>query len=722
MLPLRIYLENFMGHVKSDIDCTQFNSCLIVGKNKNNSNVSNGVGKSTIFKAIDFVLYGEYNSDKIEEIIRDGADSCKVIFEFLLNDEKYQVIRLRSKSGTHVHLNRWVSDDWESISAKTNTQTEIELHKLIKISYKALKNSISFAQLDLDGIPSATPDKRKELLKEPLNITIYNKYHKIAKKRFDDQNNELERTLFQINNLGNPQKELEACFVELNTIELRLIDNRKRYGLLQETLNNKKSQLSDLDRLIGSESINVNNQLLETNKRIKEIELELFRTNTEYSSALNKMQEFKAELANKISSLQEKTDNLKKLKSEELKTPNLIQNELSLIIEKEQKGRVLIARLEADESRFSKPIPDIGECGMCLQEIRHDHRNKCEEAANKKLLEIRQDLVKYRDTMSKCLSKRKSLELEQRETVKKLSQIESIELEIANWKNNINKIQELVSQYNLTIENKNNDLIRLNSSLTNLKSRQLILLESIKKFNIKELNEKILVLKNQIQNYEDNIKLILKNISSDDVMIGILNEKQSNNNKNKIKLNLLEIEKKKNEENIQILKKVVTAFGSHGIPTAIINSILENLQLEANSLLQQMRPNLSFYFEFDKDNEDILNIIYKVYDRERSFKLLSGGQRLMVNLAFKLGLSKIIQRRLGVDIKFLLLDEVDQSLDVEGVQALSEVIKKWQEHFKVFTITHNEKLINSGNFNNFIIVEGNDENGSTAKYSTTWNN
>lgn len=720
MLPIRIYLENFMGHKQSDIDCTKFSSCLIVGKNKNNSHISNGVGKSTIFKAIDFVLYGEYNSDKIEEIIRDGADSCKVIFEFLLDNEKYQVIRLRSKSGTHINLNRWVSDAWESISAKTNTQTEIELHKLIKISYKAAKNSISFAQSDLEGIPSATPDKRKELLKEPLNITIYNKYSKIAKKRLDEQVSEFEKRNFQIESLGNPKKELELCLLEIDKVNLRLIDNRKLYSESQEKLDSQKSKLSDLERLIGSESVDVNNQLIETKNRIKEVETELSRTNFEHISALKKMQEFKLDLANKISGLQEKVDNLKKLKTEELKTPNSIQNELSLIIEKEQKGRFLIARLEADESRFSKPIPDVGECGMCLQEVKFDHRIKCEEEANKKLLEIRQDLVKYRDTMSKCILKRKNLELEQRETVKKLSQIESFELEVANWKNNINKTQELVNQYNTTIENKNNDLLRLNASLANLVSRKDILLDSVKKFNIKELNDKISLIKTEISNTDLIIKKSLSNISSDDTLIGILKEKESNNNKNQIKLNLLEVERKEIEEKVKMLKRVVVAFGSHGVPTAIINSILDDLSIEANALLQQMRPSLSFHFEFDKDNEDILNIIYKVHNVERSYKLISGGQRLMINLSFKLGLSKIIQRRLGVDIKFLLLDEVDQSLDVEGVQALSEVIKKWQEHFKVFVITHSQKL--ASNFNSFIVVEGDDENGSNAKYSTTWDN
>jgi DNA repair exonuclease SbcCD ATPase subunit len=720
MLPVRIYLENFMGHVKSDIDCTQFSSCLIVGKNKNNAHISNGVGKSTIFKAIDFVLYGEYNSDKIEEIIRDGADSCKVIFEFLLNDEKYQVIRLRSKSGTHINLNHWVADKWESISAKTNTQTEIELHKLIKISYKALKNSISFAQSDLDGIPSATPDKRKELLKEPLNITIYNKYHKIAKKRLDEQVIEFEKRNFQIESLGNPKKELELCLLEIDKVNLRLVDDRKDYNKNQEILDNKKSQLSDLERLIGSESVDVNNQLIDTKNRIKEVESELTRTNLEYTSALKKMQEFKIDLANKISGLQEKTDNLKKLKAEELRSTTLIQNELSLIIEKEQRGRVIIARLEADESRYGKPIPDVGECGMCLQEIRDDHRNKCEAESIKKLAEIRQDLIKYKEIMAKCLSKRRNLELEQRETAKKLSQIDSFEMEIGNWKNNINKIQELVNQYNTTIENKNNDLVRLNTSLTNLNSRHIILLESAKKFNIKELNDKISIVKVEINNTEILIKKSLSNISSDDTLIGILKERELNHNNNQVKLEHFEVERKEIEDKIKILKRVVVAFGSNGVPSMVINSILGDLEIEANALLQEMRPSLSFRFIYDKDNEDILNIVFYTNLKERSYKLLSGGQRLFVALSFKLGLSKIIQRRLGVDIKFILLDEVDQSLDMDGVQALSEIIKKWQEHFVIFTITHNKFLAEK--FQDFIIVSGDDENGSTAKYSTTWDN
>lgn len=720
MLPRRIYLKDFMGHKESDIDCTKFNSCLIVGKNKNNAHISNGVGKSTIFKAIEFVLYGEYACDKIEEIIRNDQELCRVIFEFELDNEIYQVIRQRSKSGTHIYLNIWKADKWESLTSKTNTQTELELNKLIKISHKALKNSIYFDQGNLDGIPSASNDKRKELLKEPLNITIYNKHHKIAKKKLDEQENNLDKLKFKIDSLGNPEKELNSCLLDISAISIKLVDNRRLYEELQKKIDNKKSQLSDLDRLISSESVDVNKQLIETKDRLKEIESELLRTTSEQTVASKKMQEFKQELAEKISALQSKTDHLKKLKTEELRATNTIQNELTLIIEKEQRGRVAIARLEVDESRYSKPIADIGECSFCQQEVKEDHRVKCLEESGKKLIDVRQDLIKYREAMTKCLTKRRNLEVEQKETVKKLSQIDSFELEIGNWKNNINKIQELVNQYNSTIDNKNNDLSRLNISKENLSSRYSILLESAKKFNIKELNEKMSLIKIEIQDLDLNIKKCLSDISSDDTRVGILKEKEDNFKNNIIKLQKFSEEEKVILEKVGLLKKVVIAFGNHGIPTLIINTILNNLSIEANLLLQSLRPSLSFQFKYDESNEDILDIVYYKHNKEISYKLISGGEKLMVNLSFKLALSKIIQKRLGVDIKFLLLDEIDQSLDQSGVADLAQLIKKLQESFKVFSVTHNRNLADE--FSQFIIVSGDDENGSVAKYSTTWDN
>ncbi len=70
MKPLRLYINNFLCYDNSYIDFSKFSSALIVGKINNNDSYSNGVGKSTIFKAIEFVLFN-YVDINFEHIIRE---------------------------------------------------------------------------------------------------------------------------------------------------------------------------------------------------------------------------------------------------------------------------------------------------------------------------------------------------------------------------------------------------------------------------------------------------------------------------------------------------------------------------------------------------------------------------------------------------------------------------------------------------------------------------
>ena len=63
------------------IDFSQFNAALIIGKIENNELYSNGVGKSTIFKAIEYLLFNQADVN-LEKIIRDDMPSCKVLSKF----------------------------------------------------------------------------------------------------------------------------------------------------------------------------------------------------------------------------------------------------------------------------------------------------------------------------------------------------------------------------------------------------------------------------------------------------------------------------------------------------------------------------------------------------------------------------------------------------------------------------------------------------------------
>lgn len=718
MLPRKLILENYMGHKYSEIDCTLFNSCLIVGVNKNDPLTSNGVGKSTIFFGVDFVLFGEHPAPKIEDIIRDGADFTQVTFEFELNQDIYQVIRRRSKSSTNLYLNQLIGDTWESKTSKTNTQTELELHKLIKISYKAFKNSILFAQKDLEGIPSANSDKRKELLKEPLQILIYNKYHKIANKNLEKQIKELDKIKILIENLGDPKEELKNILLEIEKTSY-LIKEKKSYRIdLQNELDKKRQELSDLERMINSDAVSVNNQLLEIKTSIKNIEKNIYKNKLDFENYIKQLEKFKLELADKLKNIKIKEDNLNNLKLENLREPEIIQHELDSFLEKEQRGRILIAKIQGNEQNLLKPIPEVGECAVCFQEITSEHREKCIQNTSTELAKLREELQNNKNIMLKCIAKRQNLEKEQKETLRKISQINSFEIDIANSKNNITKSQELIVQYEKNIENKQNDITNSQKSLDLLKSREITLIDSAKNLNINELNIKISNVKNNINELEININKLLQEISSNDTLLGILEEKKKTKENNILSLEQYLIEKSLTEKKVSLHQKVVKAFSSNGIPTLIINTILDDLQTEGNLLLSQLRPSIQFQFKLDKDNEDKLDIIYTIHGKERDYKLISGGQKIFIALSFKLGLSRVIQRRLGVDIRFLELDEVDQSLDDAGLEAFAEVIRKWQNDFKIFIITHNKSLKNK--FDHAILVEGDDAEGSTAKVVSNW--
>src|SRR6185312_15774394 len=92
-----------MCHECSFIDFTQFSTALIVGKVDNNDLYSNGVGKTTIFKALEYVLFNQADVN-LEKIIRDGCDSCSITLDFIVDNVEYRIIRKRTKKSTDFSL------------------------------------------------------------------------------------------------------------------------------------------------------------------------------------------------------------------------------------------------------------------------------------------------------------------------------------------------------------------------------------------------------------------------------------------------------------------------------------------------------------------------------------------------------------------------------------------------------------------------------------------
>jgi exonuclease SbcC len=171
-------------------------------------------------------------------------------------------------------------------------------------------------------------------------------------------------------------------------------------------------------------------------------------------------------------------------------------------------------------------------------------------------------------------------------------------------------------------------------------------------------------------------------------------------------------------ENLDIYRKLMKAFGKSGVPAIIMENITEDLRNYTNEVLRLIcRESLVVDFitqtKTDKGSwNETFDIIISGDNRSSDdFRDLSGGEQVRVSIALRLALSKILMRRVGTNVKFLLLDEVDQALDRQGIQALIEVIKSLSDHFKILVITHNDLM--KDKFDHIITVKK-DASGSSV--------
>jgi DNA repair exonuclease SbcCD ATPase subunit len=730
MDPKYLLIENFGCHRRSEIDCTKFNSILIIGKGKDNERESNGIGKTTIYYAIDFALFGEYPADTMDEMIRDGCDECSVTFDFAVLGKDYRIIRSRrKKKSTLVFLYKRVGDEWHDISEKTSTETKAELAKIIKIGYKAFRNSILFAQLDLDGLASNNVGDRLNTLKEALGLMIYKKFEKEAKDRIHDIKKEISDQTEIVEHYGNPAVDVKEFETKLKDVKKDIKNKNSLRNKKEKQIREKEISLSDLNKLTSSgdalkDIAKTEAKIFEINNKIKRLKSDGVDKQKDLDSTAKNITNNKR----KLKIIQEKYGSLKNSLSK-LRCEKEIEEDLKKTTENEINGKAFVHSLKTKLEEFNTPLPEGDNCPHCRQKMTKKHKDECKKRIQEEIKKLNDEIALSTRRLSAVTNKKCRITNE-RDEVKDLKQeIEAVMSSESSHKASIENDEKYKKQINSLLdeihENISAQTIELNAAEDKIKT----LKKSTDYFSKDDINNKITKLTKEIDALREDSENLLKDISSQNTIVGILSEKISTR-KDDIK-SLKEDQKeldelKKKHEALVIASK---SFGPKGIPSMVIHTILDDLQIETNKFLTSFRPGLELRFVILKDKskkkkdndeqEDTLDIKFFINGKERSYKLVSGGQKFIFAISLKLGLSMVIQKKLGVDIKFIELDEVDQSLDLDLLDTFVDVVKKIQENFKVFIITHNEYI--KSKFTQAILVEGDPENGSTSKLVSIWN-
>ncbi|MDP2683536.1 MAG: SMC family ATPase [bacterium] len=714
MDPQYLLIEDFMSHRRTEIDCTVFDSSLIIGQDKANPRESNGVGKSVIYHAIKYALFGSYPTSVVDKVIRDGTEGCSVTYDFKLGDRIFRVKRGRRKNKTSLTLKEKIGGKWPTDEdqqgtkdQKTLTETHEELIKLIKINDNAFSNSVLFSQNDLSGLASAkSPEERRIILKDALSLSYYKKLEEIAKKAAADITKEIDAHSAVVDALGHPELELKEFIKQLEDAKQLVAAKEKEKEEIRVALIAKRSELSNLQRLVSSEVISAHEKLIDIKNNKTQVASEI-------KTALNDIQSNEAKILSLTSTLNERELELvdlqnrcDHLRSQPPRLINKIKQDLETASDSELAIKLSIGSDEASIAELRKPLPDDEECPVCHQDITNDYKVNYQSDIKTKLEILEAELADKRKRL-KNISKKKNLLQQEIADISTLNaKLNSLDGALVNKKTEIQNNKDYIDRISKLNNQRFDELSSLEKKLNGLTELEQSLSETIKNLSTDDVSAKILIVKNEIENFENKTNVVANEISSGSQKIGLFTAKIDTKTNDLAKLKAETIKIKKWQKDYILHKKVQKSFSSSGIPTFIINTILDDLQTEANAFLANLKPGIEVQFT------DGLDLFFRVHGAQREYEQLSGGQRMLFAFALKLGLSVTIQRRLGVDIKLLLLDEVDQSLDDACKDTYAEVVKKLQENFKILVITHDNRL--KAKFSNAIVIEGDPINGATA--------
>jgi DNA repair protein SbcC/Rad50 len=167
--------------------------------------------------------------------------------------------------------------------------------------------------------------------------------------------------------------------------------------------------------------------------------------------------------------------------------------------------------------------------------------------------------------------------------------------------------------------------------------------------------------------------------------------------------------------------KLAKVFGRDGIPARIIGNAIPELRSEANDLLRALTdgrltisidPVRETKAKTAKETLDVT--VYDLHGGKRPYEMYSGGERLRIDFALRVALSRLLARRAGARLETLVIDEGFGSQDADGRARLVEAIVRIRSLFSlVLVVTHLDEL--KDQFPSRIEVHKDDVEGSTAR-------
>lgn len=708
----RITFKNFMPYHNETLDIMDLNGVLLIlGMTNGDPALSNGSGKSAMVEGLIWGAWGESRMKSDDDLITTGEEEMSVQVEFKLNNMDYIIFRKRVRGKKSELL---FSENNRSITENSIKATQAVINSKL-LSYELYLNTGYFKQQEFDVLARQTPANRKAILMELLPLQVYSGALEIAKDHISSLEKDIyakesmlaENQLvdFKANKeealkfMAEAESQIKLGAKEMDTLTAELQSRQQEYGQFQGKLQLLENLTDEFKKSLRE--VEIIEQQCANNARVKE----------------NEVSEVKAEIVrcqDQVNS-KDKTDGILKEIDAEIKRIAEVKLEVGKLIEERhgltEQGIIMqrnLPTLKAEVEKLRKKYQSLAEvstpdCPLCGSELDEGKVNKvlAEIEAEGKVKKAQMEEIdaglkaigEQVRAVDERAKKQEATIQKERELERDKKKYEALVIDIQIAQNRIAYMHE--KQEQILIKFASDD--KMISSMREEKiKRNAELDEKIKKIDIDKTA--VIAISFSIESKQQEIKRKQAELDEYSKKIGTYQqslqhaeelEKRDQYNRQK----LAEL-----KEEMFVYAQLSKAFGKDGIPALVLENVIPEIEAEANAILGRlssgsMRINLLTQREKKSGGlTETLDIIISNEKGSRPYESYSGGQKMRINMAIRLALSKILCQRSGTKIETVVIDEVD-ALDEAGVRGFVDVINDMHRMFKkIIIISHISEL------------------------------
>lgn len=678
-----ITIRNFLsfGNAPQTLPLNDKKYQVVIGYNRDKSDSAsdrNGVGKSTVFEAIHYALFGRSIGNKVTlgNLINNiNKKNMVVTLKFKKDDVSYEITRGRSpniltllRNGENV-----LSDE----SQGDSRETQAEIERIIGMN-EDIYNQIVCLSCKVPVFLDQTTSNQKAIIEKILGIDVISKKIESLKALIKETKNEFNNEQFRVNTIKSQNEALVLSInkqiEDMNLAKQKWLDNinlginTTKNGikyLEQIDIEKEMENFKLLENYLTQEGVNFQNQQLKSSLEKKIYDSNININTYQSRISLLSSYDFETEKANFAYNESLQPEMMKYWQEE-----NHIK---SLKTFKEQNLDYNFARVSNEIKQKESELENIKEdiCPTCGQPMGIEEVNKLKEVKREEIKKLQEELHK-------------------------------IDMEIIETNHIIQSFVPKTFEQKSTHHTSMVELLKDESELSMLKEK-LAFEMSNKEADEKAWNEIVIVdlgerpqthykTLQEIMNHQSMLQSHYATLQSYEEQLKTNPFEQQEQSIEEMKKNILDVDEsnlKKLQDEMILQDTLLKLLNS---PSSFVRKTILDKSLEfLNTRIMEYLESLGSLHVIKFNNDMTINITYMGIE----YGYVSSGEMGRISTALTLAFRDVWETLNNCQINLLAIDEVIDriGLDTSGVEMMVSELKS-KDNKNIMLVTHNEVLIN----------------------------